>query len=68
MKKTHGSFMVVGDGKFWKHNDRYLGRYFGFRLIGQAHDPEPEYTFEHGVISGLGLKFTEVEPTLNPSV
>ena len=55
--------MVVGDGKYWKHNDTYLGRYLSFRLIGPQHDPEPEFTFEHGIISGLGLKFTEVPCT-----
>ncbi len=60
MNTTPGSKLVKGDSKCWKHNGKYLGKYLSFNLIGRSYDPDPEYTFEHGVVSGLGLKFTEV--------
>lgn len=51
---------TVGDGKCWSHNGKYMGKYLSFKLIGRPYDPDPEYIFEHSVVSGLGLKFTEV--------
>jgi hypothetical protein len=61
MDKTPGNTLVVGDGNCWTHNRKYMGKYLSFKLVGQNHDPDPEYTFEKGVVSGLGLKFTEVK-------
>lgn len=58
--KTPGNTLVVGDGKCWKHKGKYMGKYLKFQLVGRSYDPDPEYTFEHGVVSDLGLKFTEV--------
>ena len=55
-----GSALVIGDGKCWKHKGKYMGKYLRFELIGRPYDPDPEYTFEYGVVSDLGLKFTEV--------
>lgn len=46
--------------KCWSHAGSYLGKYKGFKLVGQAHDPDPEWEFEKGKVSGLGLLFTEV--------
>jgi hypothetical protein len=37
-----------------------MGQLKSFKLIGRVYDPDPEYTFEKGKVSGLGLKFTEV--------
>jgi len=37
-----------------------MGKYLRFELVGRPYDPDPEYTFENGVVSDLGLKFTEV--------
>ena len=37
-----------------------MGKLKSFKLIGRVYDPDPEYTFEKGIVSGLGLKFTEV--------
>jgi len=61
MDKTPGYSLVIGDGKCWKHKKQYLGKYLKFKLVGRPNDPDPEYTFEHGVVSDLGLKFTEVQ-------
>ena len=60
MDKVPGRDLVVGDGKCWKHKGEYMGKYLSFQLIGRPYDPDPEYTFENGVVSDLGLKFTEV--------
>jgi hypothetical protein len=60
MDTTPANTLVVGDGKYWKHKGKYMGRYLSFKLIGRPYDPDPEYTFENGVVSDLGLKFTEV--------
>lgn len=60
MDTTPGNTLVVGDGKCWKHKGKYMGKYLSFNLIGRTHDPDPEYTFEYGVVSDFGLKFTEV--------
>ena len=55
-----GTHIKMGDNKCWEHKGTYLGKYLRFELIGRIYDPDPEYTFEHGVVSGLGLKFREV--------
>jgi hypothetical protein len=60
MDTTPGNTLVIGDGKCWKHMGKYMGKYIKFDLIGRTHDPDPEYTFENGVVSGFGIKFTEV--------
>lgn len=60
MNSTPGSNLVIGDGKCWKHKGKYMGKYLSFKLVGRPYDPDPEYTFENGVESDLGLKFTEV--------
>ena len=57
---TPGNKLLIGDGKYWKHKGKYMGKYLSFKLVGAIHDPDPEYTFEKGVVSNLGLKFTEV--------
>lgn len=62
MDTTSDILLAIGDDKYWKHKGKYLGKYLSFKLVGRAHDPDPEYTFEHGVVSGLGLKFTQVLP------
>jgi hypothetical protein len=62
MDKISGISLVIGDGKCWQHKGQYLGKYLSFRLVGNPNDPDPEYTFEHGIVSSLGLKFTEVPP------
>ena len=54
------SILRVGDGKCWSHDGNYMGKLKSFKLIGRVYDPDPEYTFEKGKVSGLGLKFTEV--------
>jgi hypothetical protein len=54
------SILQVGDGKCWTHNGKYMGKLKSFKLIGRVYDPDPEYTFEKGKVTGLGLKFTEV--------
>jgi len=54
------SILQVGDGKCWSHDGKYMGKLKSFKLIGRVYDPDPEYTFEKGIVSGLGLKFTEV--------
>ena len=59
MDKVAGNTLVLGSG-YWSHEGRYLGKYLSFKLIGRIYDPDPEYTFEHGVVSGLDLKFTQV--------
>lgn len=61
MDITPGNNLVVNDGKCWKHKGKYMGKYLSFRLVGRTYDPDPEYTFENGVVSDLGLKFTEVK-------
>jgi hypothetical protein len=61
MNKTPGGTLVEKDGKCWSHKGKYMGKYLSFKLVGRAYDPDPEYTFEHGVVSDLGLKFTEVK-------
>jgi hypothetical protein len=60
MDTTPANNLVLGTNQFWKHKGKYLGRYLSFRLVGRPYDPDPEYTFEYGVVSDLGLKFTEV--------
>jgi hypothetical protein len=55
------SILKVGDGKCWSHDGKYMGKLKSFNLIGRVYDPDPEYTFEKGIVSGLGLKFTEVQ-------
>jgi hypothetical protein len=60
MDTTPANALVVGDGKCWEHKGTYMGKYTSFRLVGRPYDPDPEYTFENGIVSGLGLKFTEV--------
>ena len=37
-----------------------MGKLIKYGLVGAEHDKDPEYTFEHGTLSDLGLKFTEV--------
>ena len=59
MDTVAGNALVLGSG-YWSHGGKYLGRYLSFKLIGRIYDPDPEYTFEHGVVSGLDLKFTQV--------
>jgi hypothetical protein len=54
------SILQVGDGKCWSHDGKYMGKLKSFKLIGRVYDPDPEYTFEKGKVTGLGLKFTEV--------
>ena len=54
------TILKLGDGKCWKHNEKYMGKLKSFKLIGRVYDPDPEYTFEKGKVIGLGLKFTEV--------
>jgi len=54
------SILQVGDGKCWNHDGKYMGKLKSFKLIGRVYDPDPEYTFEKGKVTGLGLKFTEV--------
>jgi len=54
------SVLRVGNGKCWSHEGIYMGKLKSFKLIGRVYDPDPEYTFEKGKVSGLGLKFTEV--------
>ena len=60
MNTTPGNKLLIGDGKYWNHKGKYMGKYVSFNLVGLDHDPDPEYTFEKGVVSGLDLKFTEV--------
>ena len=60
MDTTPGNTLLLGDGTCWTHNGIYLGKFVQFKLIGLAHDPDPEYTFEKGIVSGLGLKFTAI--------
>jgi hypothetical protein len=60
MDTTPGNTLIIGDGKCWKHMGKYLGKYIRFELVGRMYDPDPEYTFENGVVYGLGMKFTEV--------
>ena len=48
-------------GKYYSHKGKYMGKYLSFKLVGRVYDPDPEYTFEHGVVADLGLMFTEVE-------
>jgi len=60
MDTVAGNTLVLNDGKCWSHGGKYLGKYLSFALVGRVYDPDPEYTFEKGVITGLGLKFTEV--------
>ena len=67
MNSTPGSTLVIGDGKCWMHGQKYMGKYLSFKLVGASHDPYPEYTFEHGTVSGLGLKFTEVPSCKAPT-
>lgn len=60
MDTTPGSALVANDGKCWKHKGKYMGKYLSFKLTGRPYDPDPEYTFENGVVCNIGLKFTEV--------
>lgn len=39
---------------------KYMGRYDNMKLVGRAYDPDPEYTFELGVETGLHLRYTRV--------
>lgn len=59
MDKIPGNRIVIG--KYYSHKDMYMGKYLSFKLVGRPYDPDPEYTFEHGVVADLGLMFTEVE-------
>lgn len=61
MDRVPGNKLVIRDGKCWSHKGKYLGSYTRFGLTGNPHDPDPEYTFDEGVVSGLGMMFTEVE-------
>jgi len=54
-----GSELVIG--KCYSHAGKYMGVYLSFKLVGRVYDPDPEYTFENGVVDGLGLKFTFVK-------
>ena len=65
MDSTPGTTLKIGDGKCWSHNGIYMGKYLSVKYVGKRHDPDPEYTFEHGSAMGLGLNFTEV-PSCNP--
>jgi hypothetical protein len=65
MDSIPGANLVIGDGKCWSHKGKYMGKYLSFKLVGRVYDPDPEYTFEHGTVSDLGLKFTEVEASKN---
>ena len=60
MDNIPGYSLIIGDGKCWQHKGQYLGKYLSFKLVGRPNDPDPEYTFEYGVVCDLGLKFTEV--------
>jgi hypothetical protein len=40
MDKISSSKLNVN--KCWSHAGSYLGKYKGFKLVGQAHDPDPE--------------------------
>ena len=63
MDTVVGNTLVLGSG-YWSHEGKYLGKYLSFKLIGREYDPDPEYTFEYGVVSGLGVKFTQVAKAL----
>jgi hypothetical protein len=56
-----GSTVSQDTTSCWSHKGVYLGAFQSFRLIGNPRDPDPEYTFENGRVSGLGLAFTRVE-------
>ena len=60
MYTVDGSTLVVGDGRYWRYKGKYMGRLLGYRLIGRVYDPDTEYRFEYGTVSGIGLKFTEI--------
>ena len=53
-----GKRLVVG--RCYSHKGQYLGAYQSMRLVGAAHDPDPEYVFSKGKKSGLSISFTEV--------
>ena len=58
MNTIPGSHMKIGN--YYSHKGIYMGKYLSFKLVGRPYDPNPEYTFEHGILSDLGLMFTEV--------
>ena len=68
MDNIPGANLVIGDGKYWSHKGKYMGKYLSFKLVGRVYDPDPEYTFEHGTVSDLGLKFTEVKESKNTQI
>jgi len=58
--KIDANTLIIGDGRCWSHKQKYLGKYLRFQLVGRVYDPDPEYTFENGTVTGLNVKFTEV--------
>ena len=58
MDTIPGTHLVLG--KYYSHKGKYMGKYLSFQLVGRAYDPDPEYTFEKGVLTDLGLMFTEI--------
>lgn len=55
-----GSEVRLYEGRCWRHKGVYLGKYINFKLVGARHDPDPHYTFEKGIHTGLGLLFSHV--------
>jgi len=48
------------DGKCWEYKGKYMGKYLELKMVGQEHDPDPQYKFENGYVTGLGESVTEV--------
>jgi len=49
----------LDETKCWTHKKKYLGKYKSHAMVGRVFDQDHQYTFENGVVTGVGLKFTE---------
>jgi hypothetical protein len=64
-----GSQIRVGDERKWSHKEKYLGKFLEVQTdtieIYGEYLEIPKYVFENGRVSGLGLKFSNVECDIN---
>ena len=49
VEKVTGAELEVG--KCYKYNDKDMGKFIKFELVGRPYDPDEKYTFEKGLVN-----------------